>query len=203
MSRIVDRGAILAAYVGIGMALTIGVSFLLIIPIEPVIWLLALPSGVMIGYYANALSNRRAGPWHRILSNSRALFAAFVTGLAAAILLLTVKALFFYADNGYRDPGLGGSLTCQAGAECVYLRYVDAGRGSEMASIGVTDVLLFTSFYWREQFGTAGSVIVLTLIGGLVGGALYGVFRRRLSLYRSRGPCPARSDARVRPCARI
>ena len=107
MSRIVDRGAILAAYVGIGMALTIGVSFLLIIPIEPVIWLLALPSGVMIGYYANARSNRRAGPWHRILSN--ALFAAFVTGLAAAILLLTVKALFFYADNGYRDPGLGGS----------------------------------------------------------------------------------------------
>ena len=42
------------------MAVTIGVSFLLIIPIEPLIWLFALPSGVMIGYYANARSNRRA-----------------------------------------------------------------------------------------------------------------------------------------------
>jgi hypothetical protein len=188
VSRIVDRGAILAAYVGIGMALTIGVSFLLIIPIEPVIWLLALPSGVMIGYYANARSNRRAGPWHRILSN--ALFAAFVTGLAAAILLLTVKALFFYADNGYRDPGLGGSLTCQAGAECVYQRYVDAGRGSEMASIGVTDASSFTSFYWREQFGTAGSVIVLTLVGGLVGGALYGVFRPKAEPSSQPGALP-------------
>ena len=42
MSRIVDRGAITAAYVGIGMAITIGVSFLLVIPIEPIYWLLAL-----------------------------------------------------------------------------------------------------------------------------------------------------------------
>ena len=44
MSRFVDRGAITAAYVGIGMAVTIAISFLLIIPIEPVVWLLALPS---------------------------------------------------------------------------------------------------------------------------------------------------------------
>ena len=59
MSRIADRGAIMAAYVGIGMAVTIVVSFLLIIPIESSIWLLALPSGLLIGYYANARSNRR------------------------------------------------------------------------------------------------------------------------------------------------
>ena len=35
VSRFVDRGAITAAYVGIGMAVTIAISFLLIIPIEP------------------------------------------------------------------------------------------------------------------------------------------------------------------------
>ena len=69
MSRFVDRGAITAAYVGIGMAVTIVVSFLLIIPIEGVIWLFALPSGLLIGYYANQRSNRRAGPWPRILVN--------------------------------------------------------------------------------------------------------------------------------------
>ena len=66
MIRFVDRGAITAAYVGIGMAVTIVVSFLLVIPIEWVVWILALPSGLLIGYYANQRSNRRAGPWRRI-----------------------------------------------------------------------------------------------------------------------------------------
>ncbi len=175
MNRVADRGAIAAAYVGIGMAVTIVVSFLLFIPIEPVIWLLALPSGVLIGYYANARSDRRAGPWRRIVSN--ALFAGIVTGLSAAVLLLGIKALFFYADNGYRDPGLGGSLTCQPGADCVYQRYLDDGRGPEMAAIGVSDAASFTGFYWREQLGTSVSVFALTAVGGLIGGALYGTFR--------------------------
>ena len=83
VSRFVDRGAITAAYVGIGMAVTIVVSFLLVIPIEWVIWMLALPSGLLIGYYANQRSNRRAGPWSRILVNG--LFAGLVTGLTAAV----------------------------------------------------------------------------------------------------------------------
>ena len=99
MSRFVDRGAITAAYVGIGMAVTIVVSFMLFIPIEWIIWLLALPSGLLIGYYANQRSNRRAGPWRRILVNG--LFAGLVTGLTAAVLLLAIKALFFFADDGY------------------------------------------------------------------------------------------------------
>jgi hypothetical protein len=188
VNRIADRGAILAAYVGIGMALTIGVSFLLIIPIEPLIWLFALPSGVMIGYYANARSNRRLGPWHRIMTN--AILAAAVTGLTAAILLLAIKGLFFFADNGYRDPGLGGSLSCQAGADCVYQRYLDDGRGTDMASIGVTDAATFTSFYWREQFGTAGSVFILTVVGGVIGGGLYGVFRPKAEASAQPGAVP-------------
>ena len=62
MSRVIDRGAIVAAYVGIGMAATEAISFLLVIPIEPIYWLLALPSGLLIGYYANQRSDRRAGP---------------------------------------------------------------------------------------------------------------------------------------------
>ena len=74
MTRVIDRGAITAAYVGIGMAITIAVSFLLVIPIEPVYWFLALPAGLLIGYYANQKSDRRAGPWTRIVAN--ALFAA-------------------------------------------------------------------------------------------------------------------------------
>ena len=63
VTRFVDRGAIVAAYVGIGMAVTIAISFLLVIPIEPIYWLLALPAGLLIGYYANQRSDRRRGPW--------------------------------------------------------------------------------------------------------------------------------------------
>ena len=101
MTRFVDRGAVTAAYVGIGMAITIAVSFILIIPIEPVIWLLTIPSGLLIGYYANQRSDRRAGPWSRILRNGA--FAGAVTGLAFAALILLLKAIFFFADTGYPD----------------------------------------------------------------------------------------------------
>ena len=175
MSRVVDRGAITAAYVGIGMGVTIVASFTLIIPIEWVIWVLAFPSGLLIGYYANQRSDRRLGPWGRILVNG--LFAGIVTGLTVAALLLTIKALFFYADNGFRDPGLGGPIACTPGPDCVYQRYLQAGRGADLVTAGVTDADSFAGFYWQEQFGSAGTIIVLTTLGGLGGAALYGVFR--------------------------
>ena len=175
MTRVVDRGAIVAAYVGIGVAVTVGVSFLLIIPIEPVYWLLTLPAGLLIGYYANQRSDRRAGPFHRIVAN--AVFAAALTGATMALLLLGVKALFFYADNGFRDPELGGPVSCQPGADCVYRRYLDAGRGPDLAAAGVTDTASFTRFYWSQQFGTAGLLFAVTTAGGLGGAVLYGLFR--------------------------
>ncbi len=175
MNRIVDRGAISAAYVGIGMAVTIVASFTLIIPIEWVIWLLALPAGLLIGYYADQRSDRRAGPWRRILANG--LFAGLVTGLTLAALALLIKMLFFFADNGYRDPGLGGSISCSAGADCVYQRYLEAGQGPGLAAAGVTDAASFTAFYWGEQLGSAGTIVLITTLGGLGGAALYGVFR--------------------------
>jgi len=177
MTRIVDRGAITAGWVGVGMAVTIGVSFLLVIPIEPVFWYLALPAGLMIGYYANARSGRTAGPWGRILVN--ALFAGLVTGLTSAALLLAVKALFFAADTGYRDASAGGPLTCTTGADCVYERYVAAGQGDALARAGVGDAGAFSALYWREQATTAGLVLVLTTLGGLGGGLVYGVTRSR------------------------
>jgi hypothetical protein len=162
------------------MAVTIAVSFLLIIPIEPVVWLLALPSGLLIGYYANQRSDRGGGPWRRILANG--LFAGLVTGLAAALLLLGVKALFFYADNGYRDESAGGQIACTPGADCVYQRYrliEDGARIPELEAAGVTDVDSFTSFYWSSQFQTAGLMIVITAIGGLGGAAAFGLTRHR------------------------
>ena len=175
MNRVVDRGAIAAGWVGIGMAVTVALSFLLVIPIEPIYWLLALPSGMLIGYYADARSDRRRGPWRRIMTN--ALYAGLVTGLTYAVLLIGVKALFFVADDGYRDPSAGGNIACQQGADCVYQRYLLDGRGPDFVAQGITDVGSFTRFYWNEQFKTAGLLIVLTVAGAAGGGLVYGVAR--------------------------
>jgi hypothetical protein len=182
VTRIVDRGAITAAYVGIGMAVTIGVSFLLVIPIEPIYWLLAVPAGLLIGYYANQRSDRRAGPWSRILAN--ALFAGLVTALTLAALLLAVKALFFFADNGYPDFNRVDADThkvvpplCDSGAGCVYARYLASGQGAAFAALGVDDVSEFTALYWGQQASTAGTLVLLTTAGALIGGLGYGFTR--------------------------
>jgi hypothetical protein len=183
VTRVIDRGAIVAAYVGVGMAITIAVSFLLVIPIEPIYWLLVVPAGLLIGYYANTRANRSAGPWSRILANG--LFAGFVTGLTLAVLLLGVKALFFFADNGYPDfnrvDDNGNAIppSCESGANCVYSRYLADGRGDALAAQGVTDDASFTAFYWNQQLATAGLLLVLTSAAGVGGALLYGVARPR------------------------
>jgi hypothetical protein len=179
VSRFVDRGAITAAYVGIGMAVVIGISFLLVIPIEPIYWVLSLPAGLLIGYYANARSERATGPWTRILANG--LFAGLVTAATMAVLLLGVKALFFFADNGYRDASLGAPLECGSGPDCVYARYLADGRGADLEAAGVTDVDSFTAFYWGQQASTVGTVFALTLLGGLGGAIVYGIARPKPS----------------------
>jgi hypothetical protein len=166
------------------MAVTIGVSFLLVIPIEPVYWFLALPAGLLIGYYANARSERAGGPWVRILAN--ALFAGLVTGVTYAMLLLGVKGLFFSVDGGYRDAASGGPITCVTGADCVYRRYLAAGQGEEFAAAGITDVSTFSAFYWSQQLSSAGLTLVLSVGGALAGGWMFGVANRS----KPRDPAP-------------
>jgi hypothetical protein len=172
-----DRGAITAAWVGVGMAVTIGVSFLLVIPIEaiytgiiapgfPVAWL----AGLTIGYYANNRSLRHGGPWGRIIAN--ALLAGTATAVTFALLFLGIKALFFAADNGYRDGSSGGPLTCVAGADCVYQRYVEL-QPDVLANAGITNVDEFTSFYWNQQLNTAAGLAIATVIASAAGGAIF------------------------------
>ena len=194
MTRIVDRGAIAAAYVGIGMAATIGLSFLLVIPIEPIYWLLAVPAGLLIGYYANQRSDRRSGPWSRIVAN--AAFAGLLTALTMAAFLLVVKALFFLGDGGYPDFNRIDAKTrqpvppyCDSGAGCVYARYLAIGDGPQLAAAGITDAATFTTFYWGQQAASSGTVLVFTLLGGIGGGVLYGTFR----------PKPARAGSSTVP----
>jgi hypothetical protein len=178
VSRFVDRGAIFAGWVGVGMAMTIAVSFLLVIPIEPVFWLMSPLAGLLIGYYANARADRRAGPpWRRILLNGA--YASLLTAVTLALLFAGTKAIFFFGDNGYRDASQGGPIAgCAPGADCVYQRYLaDEGKAAQFEKAGITDVPSFTAFYWREQLGTTGTVTILCLAGGVFGAAMYGFAR--------------------------
>ena len=178
MTRFVDRGAITAALVGLGVAVTVVVSFVLVIPIEFLVGPFALLGGMLIGYYANARSERAGGPWRRMIPN--ALLAGLVTGLTYAVLLLGVKAIFFNADDGYRDASSGGTLTCRTGADCVYQRYLAIpGRQDAFEAAGITSVDQFTQLYWNEQLSTSGLMIGLSLGGALMGGLMYGAANRR------------------------
>jgi hypothetical protein len=174
VTRLIDQGAVAAAGVGVGMAVVTAVSFLLVIPIEPIYWVLAPLAGVLIGYYANQRSGRGRGSWRKLIPN--AAFAGLATGLAFALLLLGLKGLFFTADNGFRDLSQGGQLSCTPGGDCVYARYLarEGGR-ARLEAAGVRDAASFSAFYWNQQLGTAGRLLVVTLAGSLVGGVLYGV----------------------------
>jgi hypothetical protein len=192
MSRVVDRGAVVAAYVGVGMAVTMAIAFLLIIPIQPAYMLLAIPGGMIIGYYANARSARVRGNWRRIVPNSA--LAGAATGLALAALLLGAKALFFFADSGYPDfnrvdgSGVAVGPTCVSGADCVYRRYL-AAQPDQLAAAGIGDAASFATIYWREQTGAAELLVAVTITAAVFGGLLFGVAGPR------RTPAPARSAA--------
>ena len=194
MTRFVDRGAIVAAFVGVGMAVTMAISFLLVIPIEPAYILLAFPGGLIIGYYANARASRARGQWRRILPNG--LIAGLVTGAVLALLLLGTKALFFYGDAGYPDfnrveDGVAVGPTCAAGADCVYQRYL-AAQPDELAAAGVTDAASFASVYWAQQWSTARLLLFGTGGAALLGALLFGLAGPRpRSLAPVRSPAPA------------
>jgi hypothetical protein len=177
VTRFVDRGAIVAAFVGIGMAVTMAISFLLVIPIEPAYVLLAVPGGLIIGYYANARSSRARGQWRRILPNG--LLAGLVTGVVLALLLLGTKALFFFGDTGYPDfnrveNGVPVGPTCEPGGDCTYRRYLLA-EPDDLAAAGVTDAASFAEAYWSQQWSTARLLVIMTTGAALFGGVLFGI----------------------------
>jgi hypothetical protein len=83
-----------------------------------------------------------------------------------------VKALFFAADNGYRDASTGGPLTCTSGADCVYQRYVEL-QPDVLAAAGITTVDEFSSFYWNQQLNTALGLALATVVASAAGGVVF------------------------------
>jgi hypothetical protein len=171
VSRVVDRGAIFAGWVGLGMAVVVAMGFELIVAVQSFVFIFAPIGGLLIGFYANARSERRR-PWRRVMAN--ALYAGLFTAISLAVLYAGIRLVFVYADSGYRDSTQGGPLVCTPGPQCTYQRYIESGRGPELAAAGVTDAEAFEQFVLQEQLNGALIIIALVTGGALVGGLLYG-----------------------------
>ena len=175
---LVDRGAIFAGWVGLGVAFVVAVSFALIIPIQALVFLCAPLAGLLVGWYAGARSER-SRPWGRVLAN--AAYAGLVTGLCLALFYAGLRLLFVYADNGFPDynrTDLQGQVvgaSCQVGPGCTYQRYLDAGRGGELTALGVGDAAAFETYLLREQLNASLVLIASGLLGGVAGGVIYGL----------------------------
>jgi hypothetical protein len=163
-ARLFDRGAIFAGWVGLGMALVVAVTFALIIPVQTIVVLLALPMGVLIGVYANVRAERWR-PRRRVLANS--LYAGLVTGVAMAVMYVAIRFVFLYGDTGALPDGT--SLTCALGPECTYARYVAVGQADELATLGITDGRTLEAAAWRELLTIGGVLVALTLAGSGLG----------------------------------
>lgn len=167
--RFLDRGAVFAGWVGLGMGLVIAIAFELIVAVQPLVFLLALPAGALIGAYANVRSERWR-PRGRVLTNS--VYAGLVTGIGLAVLYVAIRLLFIYADSGYRVESQGGQLACAPGPACTYERYLAAGRGPELEASGVTDAASFEAFVLGEHLAGGLTLIVLSAGGALIAGGL-------------------------------
>jgi hypothetical protein len=179
--RVLDRGAVYAAMVGLGMAVTIAISFGLVVAIQPLVFISAPLAGLTIGWYANHRSLRWRPRW-RLFSN--AAFAGFVTGLSLAIMYVAFRLLFIYADSGYRPETMGGQLECSSGPECTYVRLIeDPENAQALLDEGITDVAAYTSFVWRTSGEWMLQLTGFTLIGSLVPAA-----------WRAWRPTPSRGE---------
>ena len=161
--QFVDRGAVFAGYVGIGMAVVIAIAFALIIPVQTIVFVAAPFAGVIIGGYANNRSARWR-PMRRVFLN--AAWAGFVTGLSLAIMYVILRLLFVFADTGTMPDGT--TLHCTMGPDCTYQRYLqDPTLAPYLADGGITDGASMGAAVIHDQL-TGGLIIVLSVVAGAV-----------------------------------
>lgn len=166
IDRFIDRAAIFAGWVGLGVGLVVAIAFELIIPVQAVVFLLAPVVGIVIGVYANVRAERHR-PLLRVLAN--AAWAGIVSGIGLAVFYVAIRLVFVYADTGALPDGT--SLNCQTGPACIYQRYVATGQASELAADGITDAATLEAAVWRDLIATGTGMVVLTIAGALIGGA--------------------------------
>ena len=161
--RFIDRGAVFAGYVGIGMAIVIAIAFALIIPVQTIVFVSAPIAGVIIGGYANNRSVRWR-PMRRVFLN--AAWAGFVTGLTLAIMYVILRLLFVFADTGTMPNGT--TLACTMGPDCTYQRYAqDPALAPYLVEGGITDGPSMGAAVIHDQL-SGGLIIILAVVAGSV-----------------------------------
>lgn len=167
--RLIDRGAVFAGWVGVGMAVVVAICFELIIPVQVVVFLLAPVMGFAIGAYANVRAERWR-PRGRVLAN--ALYAGVITALTITLFYVAVRLVFIYGDGGSLPDG--SALQCQTGPDCVYQRLLleeqRTGHSGDLAAEGITDAASLEAFARRGLASTGAGLFLLTTAGSLVGG---------------------------------
>jgi hypothetical protein len=156
------------------MAVTIAISFELVIALQILTFVAAPLAGMTIGFYANHKSGRWRPRW-RLFVNAGV--AGLVTGLSLALIYVGLRLLFVYADSGYRPATMGGQLECTTGPACTYARLVDEGIGPDLLEEGIVDAGSFEAAVWRWQGAT---IIILTssTLAGAMGAATWRAVRR-------------------------
>lgn len=184
--RFVDRGAVFAGYVGIGMAIVIAIAFALIIPVQTIVFISAPIAGVIIGGYANNRSARWR-PMKRVFAN--AAWAGFVTGLTLAIMYVILRLLFVFADTGTMPNG--STLACTMGPDCTYQRYAaDPTLAPYLVEAGITDGPSMGAAVIHDQL-TGGLVIILAVVAGAVVAAGFRSVRTPPAASEATGAVPA------------
>ena len=183
--RFIDRGAVFAGWVGVGMAVVVAICFELIIPVQVVVFLLAPVMGFVIGVYANVRAERWR-PRGRVLAN--AVYAGTITALTITLFYVAVRLVFIYGDGGSLPDG--SSLECRTGPDCVYQRLLleeqRTGHIGDLAAEGITDAASLEAFAWRGLASTGATLFVLTLAGSVAGGLARSVVTQPGEAERSR-----------------
>jgi hypothetical protein len=175
---------VVAGLVGVGVAVVVVVGFELILAVQALVFLLALPVGLLIGWYAvererTASARVAAGSapteagrigWGRALGSG--LVAGLITGVSLAVLYVLIRLLFLYLDNGFRAGG--PAYVCTLGPECGYQRALDEPTlRAAMDEAGVHDAAGYAAYFLEGQALGGATLLVLVLGGALVGAAAH------------------------------
>jgi hypothetical protein len=177
-----NRPGVVAGLVGIGVGTVVVIGFELILAVQAVVFLLALPVGLLIGWYAVERERRGPAPgtavpsaggaaphvgWGRALGSG--LVAGLITGLSLAVLYVLIRLMFLYLDNGFRAGG--PPYVCALGPECGYQRALDEpSLRAALDEAGVHDVAGYTAYFLEGQ-ALGGATLLVLVIGGALAGA--------------------------------
>lgn len=169
------RPGIAAGLVGIGVAVVVVIAFELVFAIQAVVFLLALPVGLLIGWYAVERERRTVAVGGRIgwpASLANGAIAGLITGLSLAVLYVAIRLLFLYLDDGFRAGGT--AYPCTSGPDCSYQRALDQPTVAQaLGEAGVHDTAGYTSYFLQGQAAGGASLVVLVLIGSVLGAAAH------------------------------